>query len=160
MWVLVKNAVKVDSAESAPNRLSSRPTGQRPLLACRSDSFWRENSMQCKSRFLLWLLVTFTVVPLAGAQVYRITDLGTLPAGTFSAATGINTFGQVTGYADMVNSYSARVHHAFSWTNNGGMQDLGTLPNFVDDPGFASWANGVNDPGRVVGGSWHDQEGN
>ena len=116
--------------------------------------------MQCKSRFLLWLLVTITVVPLAAAQVFRITDLGTLPAGTFSAATGINAFGQVTGYADMVNSYSTRVHHAFSWTNNGGMEDLGTLPNFVDDPGFASWANGVNDRGRVVGGSWHDQEGN
>jgi probable HAF family extracellular repeat protein len=116
--------------------------------------------MHWKNRFFLWLFVGFTLVPLAGAQVYGITDLGILPTGTFSYATGINNFGHVTGVADVLNSYSERVHRAVLWTTNGGMQDLGTLPNIVNDSSFASWANGVNDLGVVVGGSWYDQEEN
>lgn len=119
-----------------------------------------DHRMQCKNRFLLWLLVTFTVGPLAGAQVYRITDLGILPTGSVSYATGINNLGQVSGSANIVNNYSQTVGRSFLWTKNGGMQDLGTLPDPYDDPHFSSWANGVNDLGRVVGGSWYDSEEN
>ena len=111
--------------------------------------------MHSRSRFLLWLLLAFTVVPFAGAQVYRITDLGTLPAGTVSSATGINNLGQVSGSADI----SPGVSRAFLWTANGGMQDLGIFPSDpYNEPYFSSWANQVNDLGCVVGGSWYDSE--
>jgi probable HAF family extracellular repeat protein len=119
-----------------------------------------DRSMQCKSRFLLWLLVTFTAGSLAGAQVYRITDLGLLPTGSVSYATGINNLGQVSGSANIVNSYSQTVERAFLWTKHSGMKNLGTLPDTIGDPNFSSWANGVNDLGRVAGGSWYDFEEN
>ena len=115
--------------------------------------------MHIKRRFALCALLISLVATLASAQGYTVTDLGILPTGTFSYATGTSNFAHISGVADVVNAYSARVHHAVLWTRSG-IQDLGTLPNFVDDPGFASWANGVNDLGIVVGGSWYDQEEN
>jgi probable HAF family extracellular repeat protein len=115
--------------------------------------------MHNKRRFVLCALLISLVATLASAQRYTVTDLGILPTGTFSYATGTSNFAHITGVADVVNAYSVRVHHAVLWTTSG-IQDLGTLPNFVDDPGFASWANGVNDLGIVVGGSWYDQEEN
>ena len=110
--------------------------------------------MQSRRTFALWLFLLF--VPIASAQVYKITDLGTLPTGTFSTATGINNFGHVTGEADILNRDSEEVDRAFLWTKKSGMEDLGTLPNPYDDPGFASSGNAVNDLDLVVGGSWFD----
>ena len=91
--------------------------------------------------------------PVASASVALVesitTDLGSLGGGS-GAATGINTAGQIVG-----QSYSSGgVTHAFLWQppaaagTSGTMIDLGTL-----DPlgGGASWANGINGSGQVVG---------
>jgi probable HAF family extracellular repeat protein len=112
--------------------------------------------MRAKSTFALSIFLFCLIPALAAAQVYLVTDLGTLPGGSFSYAAGVNNLGQVAGTSQVVNSFSALVIHAFLWTKSGGMQDLGTLPDLYDDPNFSSWANGVNDLGLVVGGSWFD----
>lgn len=108
------------------------------------------------------LAAVLCIVPVATAQVYTITDLGTLPGGDASYATGINNVGQVVGWGRVVNSYGNLVAHGFSWTRNAGMRDLGTL-SFSDpfsEAVFQSWVNHVNDFGVVAGGSWADPEGN
>jgi probable HAF family extracellular repeat protein len=112
--------------------------------------------MHCKSRFYLWLFAAFVLVPLAGAQVYSVTDLGTLPGGSYSYATGLNNLGQVSGFAEVVNSFGILRTHAFLWTRNGGMRDLGTADNDFDDQekSFNSRATGLNDCGAVAGWSW------
>ena len=70
-----------------------------------------------------------------------MTDLGTLPGGTYSVAMGINARGDIVGVADT----SGSANHAFLYAN-GAMQDLGTLPG-----GVFSEALGINDKGDVVG---------
>ena len=68
-------------------------------------------------------------------------DLGTLPGGAVSYATGINDSGQVVGNS----SYTANgFDHPFLYSN-GTMQDLGTLG------GIDGYAEGINDSGQVVG---------
>src|SRR5439155_45253 len=71
---------------------------------------------------------------------YTIADLGTL-GGASSNAGGINTSGQVAGYASTAKGDS----HAFRW-QAGVMTDLGTLPG-----GATSGAFAINDAGQVVG---------
>ena len=87
-----------------------------------------------------WLLLLLPGV--SPAQVYNITDLGTL-GGKNSFALGINALGQVIGASDTAAGQS----HAFLWTKAGGMQDLGTLG------GSVSKAFGINASGQVVGWS-------
>jgi probable HAF family extracellular repeat protein len=70
-------------------------------------------------------------------------DLGTLPGGTESFATGINNSGQVVGRSGIAGRFPA---HAFLWDATHGMQDLGTLPG-----GNFSEARGINNSGQVVG---------
>jgi probable HAF family extracellular repeat protein len=111
--------------------------------------------MHNKSRLVLCAIFLFCLIPaLAVAQVYRVTDLGILPTGTFSGANGINNLGHVVGMAN-IQSPPFYGERAFLWTQKGGMQDLGTLLGY-DQQFFLSWANGVNDLGLVVGTSWHD----
>jgi probable HAF family extracellular repeat protein len=75
-------------------------------------------------------------------------DLGTL-GGIFSAATSINVWGQVVGWADVLNAGI----HAFRTVPNRPIDpatdDLGTLGN------TDSYANGINDWGQVVGSSFN-----
>jgi probable HAF family extracellular repeat protein len=74
----------------------------------------------------------FCVIPaLTVAQIYTVTDLGSL------TPTGINSWAQVVG------NYNG---HAFIWTRNQGMRDLGTLMG-----GTFSWAAAINDLGVVTG---------
>ena len=75
----------------------------------------------------------------AYATQFTVTDLGTL-GGASSTANGINSTGQVVGYAPN----STGNLQAFLYSNSA-MQDLGTLG------GAASWANGINDASAVVG---------
>src|SRR6266542_3972255 len=94
----------------------------------------------CSSLFAL-------VSPVAGFQANAATapitavDLGTL-GGIESQATAVNNSGQVVGYGRLAN-YE---YHAFSWTQAGGMIDLGTLGG-----GTFSSAVAVNASGQVVG---------
>ncbi len=70
-----------------------------------------------------------------------MTDLGSLPGGDFSQAFGINSRGQVVGYALTASGE----YHAFLW-EDGQMTDLGTLSG--REYGVAS---GINSRGQVVG---------
>jgi probable HAF family extracellular repeat protein len=81
-----------------------------------------------------------------------LTDLGFLPGGApYSAATGINTSGQVTGYAfsTSTGNYAAdfALRHAYLYSN-GALTDLGTL-----QPGGYSYGTAINDSGKIVGGA-------
>ncbi len=74
-------------------------------------------------------------------------DLGNLggPAGTFGGnhACSINNQGQVVGHSDLTGDTT---FHAYRWTKETGMRDIGTLKG-----GFASAALGINDGGQVGG---------
>jgi probable HAF family extracellular repeat protein len=74
-------------------------------------------------------------------------DLGTLPGGSFSFATGINAAGQVCGWSSVPLAYS----HAFVYSD-GVMTDIGTLFGTKGSPNNAE-AYGINDAGQVVGES-------
>jgi probable HAF family extracellular repeat protein len=84
-----------------------------------------------------------------------VTDLGNL-GGTGAGGPGnyaleLNNQGQVVGVSDLKgDTYS----HAFLWTRETGMQDLGTLPSDVNSAGL-----GINERGDVVGVSL-DASGN
>jgi uncharacterized membrane protein len=73
----------------------------------------------------------FLLMPIANAQLYSITDLGSL------SPTAVNTWGQVVG---------SRNGHASIWTRWSGTRDLGTLPG-----GTFSSAAAINDLGVVTG---------
>jgi probable HAF family extracellular repeat protein len=63
-------------------------------------------------KFAALLLVVLTSSEPASAQNgYTVTDLGILPGGTQSIGSGINSRGQVTGYAD-----AAGVNYAFLYS--------------------------------------------
>jgi probable HAF family extracellular repeat protein len=72
-----------------------------------------------------------------------LTNLGTLAGGTWSSAYSLNGAGQVAGYGDTGSGN----FHAFLWTANSGMADLGTLG------GSSSYAMGINGDGNIVGSS-------
>src|SRR5271156_1870621 len=72
---------------------------------------------------------------------FTIKDLGTLPGGYSSVATGINDRGQVVVYSFTASG----PEHAFLF-EDGVMTDLGTLPG-----GSVSSAFAINDRGQVVG---------
>jgi probable HAF family extracellular repeat protein len=84
-----------------------------------------------------------------------VIDLGNL-GGTGQApalgnwAISINEQGQVVGSSDRGDG----TNHAFLWTRQTGMQDLGTVPGDTN-----SGAIGINDEGDVVGVS-SDSSGN
>src|SRR6185437_4257273 len=82
--------------------------------------------MRCSLSFAL----VIAVVPVAGAQHYRITDLGSI------TPVAINVWGQVAGNLN---------NHAVVWTNNK-VRDLGALPG-----GTFSAADAINDLGVVAG---------
>jgi probable HAF family extracellular repeat protein len=75
-----------------------------------------------------------------------VTDLGTLPkAGSYSRANGINSLGQVVGFAGP--TLDTGTTRAFVWTKSGGMQDIGTLG------GLYAQAYAINDSGAITGNS-------
>jgi len=84
-------------------------------------------------------------------QNNRPFDLGSLGGQNGTVPFVINNWGAVVGYSDLADDVTT---HAFLWTKEKHMQDLGTLPGDV----FSS-ASGINDKGQVVGGSC-DANGN
>jgi probable HAF family extracellular repeat protein len=80
--------------------------------------------MKITSRVLALTSLLLLIVPLAAAQTYTITDLGTFSGGAVSQGQGINLLGQVAGYARFAN-YNA---HGFLWTKKNGLKDLGAIP--------------------------------
>jgi probable HAF family extracellular repeat protein len=85
--------------------------------------------------------VSFAVRCPAVSTAYRAIDLGT-PGGTNSAASGINSAGQVVGWF----SEGEECYRAFLW-EKGVITDLGTLG------GCVSFAAAINSAGQVVGSS-------
>jgi probable HAF family extracellular repeat protein len=71
----------------------------------------------------------------------QIMDLGTLDGKTESVALAVNNRGQVVGGASDA-SFNAR---AFLWTEDQGLQDLGTLG------ASGALATQINDPGQITG---------
>ena len=82
------------------------------------------------------ITVTATSHPPSTVLLYNITDLG-----GFFWATGINNMGQVVGFT------SSGGYHGVIYSN-GKFTDIGVLPGDA-----ASYANGINDTGQVVGES-------
>ena len=78
-------------------------------------------------------------------------NLGSLGGVANNFPFAINNRGDVVGMSDVTGDTTS---HAFLWTKEKGMQDLGTLPG-----GTASVALGMNNKGQVVGGS-ADANGN
>jgi probable HAF family extracellular repeat protein len=76
-------------------------------------------------------------------QAGGMQDLGTLSGFDSSFALGVNTSGQVAGYA--FDSSDTQNCHAVLWGADGSIQDLGTLG------GSVGVATGVNDSGVVSG---------
>jgi probable HAF family extracellular repeat protein len=77
-----------------------------------------------------------------------VTDLGNLGGtgqGFGNLALNLNNQGQVIGQSDLAGDAN---FHAFLWTKETGIQDLGTLPGDVN-----SVAVGINDSGEIVGPS-------
>jgi probable HAF family extracellular repeat protein len=94
-----------------------------------------------RMKFGMWAAVALILVPLAVAQSYTLTDLGTF-GGTNSYATAINDHGEVVGYAQESDGNQI----AFIWTATGGLHSLGTLSGYS-----SSGAQGINNLRQVVG---------
>lgn len=76
------------------------------------------------------------------------TYLGNIGGAAWNTPMAINQNGTVVGFAN-VQAGSGLLAHAFLWTRNGGMRDLGTLPG--QGAGAQSQALGINERGQVVG---------
>ena len=84
--------------------------------------------------------LTFIVLaPVAQAQSYTLTDLGTL-GGTSSLGTSVNNSGQVAGYSDPGTGHDSAF---LSGPNGGPLKSLGTYSD----------GEGVNASGQVTGGN-------
>jgi probable HAF family extracellular repeat protein len=94
-----------------------------------------------------WASVSPTYIYFSQVQ-YTITDLGTL-GGNYSCPGGINDSGQVVGWSYVAGGST---NHAFLYSGNGPMQDLGTL----DSTRVYSTALDINNNGQIVGWSWSD----
>jgi len=70
-----------------------------------------------------------------------MTDLGTLPGGSFSVAVGINVADQIAGDADVPGGEP----HAVLW-DHGSLIDLGMPPGYV-----RSHARRISDAGQIAG---------
>jgi probable HAF family extracellular repeat protein len=82
-----------------------------------------------------------------------VTNIGSLGGAGWNTPTVINNKGQVAGFSDLPGDVSGGVltpnFHAFFWTKESGIQDLGTLPGDT-----ISEATGMNNLGQVVGVSF------
>jgi probable HAF family extracellular repeat protein len=73
--------------------------------------------------------------------LYQLVDVGVI-GGTWSLATSINDSGQVVGSSCTQDCLG----HAFSWTESGGIEDLGTLPGYSRSDAYS-----INNLGQILG---------
>lgn len=83
----------------------------------------------------------------------KVINLGSLGGAGWNTPLSINNRGEIVGFSDLPGDVSNGVltpnFHAFIWTKEQGMRDLGTLPG-----DSLSEATGINDRGQVVGVSF------
>ena len=103
---------------------------------------------------------TFTVIPMeprSHAATFKggfVTDLGVLPGQVYSRANGVNSIGQVVGFASLQRDSAES--RAFLWTPQTGMSDIGTLggayaqANAINDIGFITGTAQIRAPGPVT----------
>jgi probable HAF family extracellular repeat protein len=82
--------------------------------------------------------------------LYELVDVGVI-AGNWSVAVATNDLGQVVGTSCITDCYGTMdpppsPAHAFFWTEDGGLKDLGTLPGYT-----RSSAYDINDLGQILG---------
>jgi probable HAF family extracellular repeat protein len=98
------------------------------------------------SEFSQTLLVNLQPLHALLWEAGTVTDLGSLGGtghGSGIIALNLNNLGQVVGASDLPGDTTS---HAFLWTRDKGMQDLGTLPGDVISAGLA-----INDSSEIVG---------
>ena len=135
LWFRETPAGASSAENGRPYRWRKSPAGTEPKASAK-----RATSRDA-SVIISVLAFFIMVMPSAFAQViYSITDLGTLPGGSYSSAYAINSNGQVVGSSDT----AAGALHAFLYSD-GAMVDLGSVI------ATNSIANGINDAGQVVG---------
>src|SRR5213594_360764 len=91
--------------------------------------------------FILTMALAFASSA-AGVATMAPSTPTAMDLGTLSSAAAVNARGQVVGESTTAGNVES---HAFSWTQAGGMVDLGTLG------GTSSFAFAVNPGGQVVG---------
>ena len=80
-----------------------------------------------------------------------VTNLSNLGGVAWNTPMAINNRGQIVGFSDLTGDDNGQNpnFHAFLWIQNGGIEDLGTLPGDT-----ISEALGINEQGQVVGVSY------
>ena len=127
-----------------------------------------DTSVNCPSRrrhraafvALCVLATSINIEAFGGGGQYALIDLGTL-AQRSSHGTKINQANQVVGFSTITGQPGTPkqpaipyVNHAFLWSGESGMTDLGAVPSGNCSPfGCESWALGLNDDGIVAGWS-------
>ena len=89
------------------------------------------------------LVLAVPTLPSTAQSTYTVTDVGTLPGGTYSEGFGINVLGQVCGMSQGSTVSSAR---GFLYTSGLPLQET---PAFTST--LQSFAGNVNQYGEVVG---------
>src|SRR3954471_10055631 len=114
--------------------------------ACRDVAIQLEEAALMMNPWRLSVLGTFVILVGGGTavaqthHVYKVDDLGSFGGGDL-VGVAVNNKGAVTGTAVMADGSL----HAFRWTREGGLEDLG--PQAAN----ASQGFGINDNGDVVG---------
>ncbi len=112
------------------------------LVTNENITWWKGISVICGATALIACSIA---APANAASLYKLTDLGALSANPrySSFAYSINDHGQVVGEAGSPDG-----NRAFFWSQETGMQNLGTLPGGSD-----SGARRINNLGQVIGRS-------
>jgi probable HAF family extracellular repeat protein len=79
-----------------------------------------------------------------------ITDMGNIGGNAWNTPVAINKYGVAVGFANVTLGRPFNAH-AFRWSLNEGIQDLGVLPAHSLSEGSISQALGINKHGQVVG---------
>src|SRR4029079_13205045 len=107
-----------------------------------SRTWWEAGRTVGLKTAMAFALVLAVVLPAAAQSKYVVEDLGALPGGTSSVATGNNQQGDCVGWS---NGQAGT--RAFVFTDGLGMKELPGLPNRDHTA-----ARDINDAGHIHGG--------